>query len=149
MTSICYNAVVDADSAQTWTVIKQFGSISLWHTAIQESVIESGGPDGLVGCVRRLTLQGGVLLRERLLAVDDSQLSFTYCFEEAPLPVANYVMKVKLIPLTDQTSTVIQWMARFDLRESDPQGELLESIRALIVGGHNSLGAYLAESPAV
>lgn len=149
MTSICYNAVVDADSAQTWSVIKQFGGISLWHPAIQESVIESGGPDGLVGCVRRLTLQGGALLRERLLAVDDSQLSFTYCFEEAPLPVDHYVMTVKLIPLTDQTSTVIQWMARFDLREPDPQGELHESIRALIVGGHSSLGAYLAQSYAI
>jgi len=149
MTSICYNAVVDTDSTRTWSVIKQFGGISLWHPAIHESVIESGGPDGLVGCIRRLTLQGGAVLRERLLAVDESKLSFAYCFEEAPLPVDDYVMTVKLVPLTDQTSTVIQWIARFDLREPDPQGELLESIRALIVGGHNSLGTYLAQSSAI
>lgn len=146
MTSICYNAVVDADSAHTWSVIKQFGGISRWHPAIDESVIERGGPDGLVGCVRRLTLQGGALLRERLLAVDDSQLSFAYCFEETPLPVDNYVMTVKLIPITDQPRTVIQWKACFDLREPDPQSELLDSIRALIVSGHDSLGAYLTQS---
>jgi hypothetical protein len=145
MPSICYNAVVDADSAHTWRVIKQFGGISLWHPAIDESVIESGGPDGMVGCVRRLTLQGGAILRERMLAVDDSQLSFAYCFEEAPLPVDNYVMSVKLIPLTDQQRTVIQWKACFDLREPDPQSELPDSIRALIVDGHNSLGTYLAQ----
>jgi len=42
MTSICYNALVEADSAHTWSVIKQFGGISLWHPAIHESVIESG-----------------------------------------------------------------------------------------------------------
>lgn len=149
MTSICYNALVEADSAHTWSVIKQFGGISLWHPAIHESVIESGEPDGLVGSIRCLTLEGGVLLRERLLAVDDVQLSFTYCFEEAPLPVDNYVMTVKLIPLTDRASTVIQWLASFDLREPDPQGELLETIRALIVGGHDSLGAYLAQSSAI
>lgn len=146
MTSICYNAVVDAGSAHTWSVIKQFGGISLWHPAIHESVIESGGPDGLVGCIRRLTLQGGAVLRERLLAIDDDQLSFTYCFEEAPLPVDNYVMTVKLVPLTDQPCTVIQWKAQFDLREPDPQSELLDSIRALIVGGHSSLGNYLTQS---
>lgn len=148
MTSICYNAIVDADSAHTWSVIKRFGGISRWHPAIQESVIESGGPDGLVGCVRRLTLEGGALLRERLLAIDDSDLSFTYCFEEAPLPVDNYVMTVKLVPLTDQPSTVIQWNAQFDLREPDPQSELVDSMRGLIVGGHNSLGAYLTQSTA-
>jgi hypothetical protein len=115
-------------------------------SSIDESVIESGGPGGLVGCVRRLTLQGGALLRERLLAVDDSHLSFAYCFEEAPLPVDNYVMTVELIPLTDQPRTVIRWKACFDLREPDPQSELLDSIRELIVGGHSSLATYLAQS---
>lgn len=148
MPSIRYNAVVDTDAARTWSVIRQFGGISLWHPAIHESAIESGGTDGQVGCIRRLALQGGAVLRERLLAVDDSQLSLAYRFEEAPLPVDDYVMTIKLVPLTAQPRTVIQWLARFDLREPDPQGDLLESIRALIIGGHNSLGTFLTQSPA-
>jgi hypothetical protein len=148
MPIIRYNAVVETDAARTWSVIKQFGGISMWHPAIDESVIENGGSDGEVGCIRRLTLRGGAVLRERLLAADDSQLGLAYRFEEAPLPVDDYVMTINLVPLTAQPRTVIQWTARFDLRQPDPQGDLLASIRALIIDGHNSLGTYLTQSPA-
>lgn len=148
MPSIQYNAIVDSDAARTWQVLKQFSGISRWHPAIRESVIENDETDGLVGCVRRLVLQDGAVLRERLLAVDEGQLSFSYRFEEAPLPVDNYVMTVKLIPLTGQASTIILWSANFDHREQDHQAEQLEGIRALIVGGHDSLRAYLAQPSA-
>lgn len=143
MPSIHYNAIVDSDSKRVWDVLKQFGGISKWHPAIPVSLIEGDQPDGLVGCVRRLTLQDGAILRERLLAVDESQLTFSYRFEEAPLPVDDYVMIVKLIPLCGQGKTVIQWQATFDNREPDPQGHQVEGIRSLIVGGHESLQAYL------
>lgn len=147
MPSVHYNAIVEKDSTRVWEVLKQFGRINQWHPAIPESVIEDGQPDGLPGCIRRLTLQGGAILRERLLAVDESQMSFSYCFEEAPLPVDDYVMTVKLIPLCGQDKTVIQWAASFDNREPDPQGQQVDVIRELIVGGHDSLQAYLNSQP--
>lgn len=144
MPSVHYNALIDSDAARVWHVLKQFGAISQWHPAISHSLIEEGQPDGLVGCIRRLNLQDGTLLRERLLALDDSQLSFSYRFEEAPLLVDDYVMTVKLIPISGKENTLIQWSARFDNREPDPEGHYLEIIRELIVGGHDSLQTYLA-----
>lgn len=143
MPSVHYNAMIDSRAKRVWTVLKQFGGISQWHPAIPESLIENSQPDGLVGCIRRLTLENGGILRERLLAMDDSQLSFSYRFEEAPLPVDDYVMTVKLIPVCGQDKTLIQWSARFENREPDPQGEQLTVIRDLIVGGHDSLQDYL------
>lgn len=144
MPSVHYNALIESDATQVWRVLKQFGGISQWHPSILQSIIENGQPDGLVGCIRRLTLKGGATLRERLLALDDSQLSFSYRFEQAPLPVDDYVMTVKLIPISGQAMTLIQWSARFDDREPDPEGQQREVIRELIVGGHHSLQAYLA-----
>jgi len=143
MPSVHYNALIDSSAKPIWSLLKQFGGISQWHPAISESLIEDNQPDGLVGCIRRLTLANGAILRERLLAMDDSQLSFSYRFEEAPLPVDDYVMTVKLIPICGQEQTLIQWSARFDNREPDPQGKQLEVIRDLVVGGHNSLQAYM------
>ncbi|WP_219729155.1 hypothetical protein, partial [Pectobacterium odoriferum] len=64
---------------------------------------------------------------------------------EAPLPVDNYVATVKLIPLSSESRTVVQWMAAFDTRDPDPQGEQVADIRALIVGGHNSLQQFLSD----
>lgn len=143
MPSVHYNALIDSGANQVWKLLKQFGGISQWHPAISESSIEDSQPDGVVGCIRRLTLENGAMLRERLLAVDDSQLSFSYRFEEAPLPVDDYVMTVKLIPICGQEQALIQWSARFDNREPDPLGRQLDVIRDLIVGGHDSLQAYL------
>lgn len=53
--------------------------------------------------------------------MDNSQLSFSYCFKEAPLPVNDYVMTVRLIPVSGQNKTLIQWTARSDNREPDPR----------------------------
>lgn len=143
MPSVHHNALVNSDATQVWSVIKQFANISQWHPVVTRSLIEDGQPDGLVGCIRTLTLQDGAILRERLLAMDDSQLSFSYRFEEAPLPVDDYVMTVKLIPVSGQDKTLIQWSARFDNQEPDPQGLQLDIIHGLIVSGHDSLQAYL------
>ncbi|GAB7543106.1 SRPBCC family protein [Cupriavidus sp. 8B] len=146
MPTVEYSAVVDAQAGRVWSVLKKFGEISKWHPAIPESVIEAGQPDGMVGCIRRLTLQDGAILRERLLAVDESNLNFSYRFEEAPLPLDNYVAMVKLIPLTGQDKTVIQWSANFETREPDPQGQYAAAVQELIVTGHMSLQRHLNEA---
>lgn len=144
MPSVHYNALIDSSAKPLWNLLKQFGRISRWHPAISESLIEDSQPDGLAGCIRRLTLENGAILRERLLAMDDSQLSFSYRFEEAPLPVDDYVMTVKLVPICGLDQTLIQWAARFDNREPDPEGKQIDTIRELIIGGHESLRAYVS-----
>lgn len=148
MPIVKFNAVIDSQAERVWSVLKQFGEISQWYPAISQSVIEDGLPDGLVGCVRRLTLQDGAILRERLLLVDESRRMLSYRFEEAPLPLDRYVANVTLVPLTGQDKTVVQWAASFETREPDPQGLHAQAIRDLIVSGHESLQRYLASNPA-
>lgn len=143
MPKVEYNAVIDAQAEHVWSVLRQFGGISQWHPAITQSLIEDNQPDGLVGCVRKLTLQDGDVLRERLLMVDECNLTFSYRFEEAPLPIDNYIATVRLVPLTGQVKTVVQWAASFETREPDPEGLHEQGIQDLIVSGHKSLASYL------
>lgn len=149
MAKVEYRALIDGAADRVWDVLKHFGQISQWHPAIPESIIEDGQPDGLVGCIRRLTLQDGAVLREKLLSVDEPDLQFSYRFVESPLPVDNYVATVRLIPLTGENTTVVLWNATFDTREPDPQGELTTTIESLIVGGHESLQVYLNKTATV
>ncbi|MCY1254173.1 Polyketide cyclase / dehydrase and lipid transport [compost metagenome] len=148
MPIVKYNAVVDDDATRTWDVLKAFGEISKWHPAISDSYIEDGKADGLVGCVRRLTLVGGAVLRERLLMVDEREMAFSYCFEEVPLPLDHYVAKVEVIPVTDQKKVIIRWTASFDVRDLAQQVEQTEGVRKLVVDGHESLQEYLKQNPA-
>lgn len=143
MAKVEYRALINGHADRVWAVLRQFGQISQWHPAVPHSIIEDNQPDGLVGCIRRLTLQDGAVLREKLLAVDASNLQFSYRFEESPLPVDNYVATVRLVPLTGEDKTVILWAATFDTREPDPHGQLTALIESLVVGGHEALQRHL------
>ena len=123
--------------------MKKFGEIQEWHPSIVGSSIEDNQPDGLVGCIRKLTLADGAVVRERLLSIDDRNTTLSYRFEESPLPLDNYVATVKLVSLTGQSKTFINWSARFDLQDLNTAEHYQELIRGLIVDGHNSLQLFL------
>ncbi|MDQ0741349.1 SRPBCC family protein [Pseudomonas sp. W4I3] len=140
-----FSAVLDSDTGHAWSVLKKFGEIHKWHPSIVQSSIEDNQPDGMVGCIRQLKLVDGAVVRERLLAVDDRNTMLSYCFEEAPLPLDNYVATVKLESLTGQSKTFIKWSAGFDLQNLNTGEHYQALIRQLIVDGHNSLQLFLEQ----
>lgn len=144
MPMVEFSAVMDGDAAQVWTVLKKFGEIHKWHPSIADSTIEDGESDGLVGCIRRLTLADGALVRERLLSVDDRLLTLSYRFEEAPLPLDNYVASVRLFAITGEPRTFVHWSASFDLQDLKTSELYQQVIRDLIVNGHASLQSFVA-----
>jgi hypothetical protein len=143
MPMVEFSAVLDSDAEHAWSVLKKFGEIQEWHPSIVESSIEDNQPDGLVGCIRKLTLADGAVVRERLLSIDDRNTTLSYRFEESPLPLDNYVATVKLASLTGQSKTFINWSASFDLQDLNTAAHYQELIRGLIVDGHNSLQLFL------
>lgn len=144
MTMVDYSAVLDSNAEQVWSVLKKFGEIQKWHPSIVKSAIEGGLPDGLTGCIRTLILADGAVVRERLLSVDDRALTLSYRFEEAPLPLDNYVATVRLVALTEHEQTLVTWSASFDLQEPNTAEHHQALIRSLIVEGHEGLQAMLA-----
>jgi hypothetical protein len=143
MTMVDYSAVLERNAEQVWDVLKKFGEIHKWHPSIVNSEIEGGVPDGLTGCVRRLVLADGTVVRERLLSVDDRGLTLSYRFEEAPLPLDNYVATVRLVALTECSQTLVTWSASFDLQQPNTAEQYQALIRSLIVEGHKGLQALL------
>ncbi|VVO04824.1 hypothetical protein PS718_02960 [Pseudomonas fluorescens] len=145
MPMVEFSAVMDSEAQRVWSVVKKFGEIHKWHPAIVQSNIESGWPDGLVGCVRKLTLADGAVVTERLLSVDDRALTLAYRFEQAPLPLDNYVASVRLMALTGQNRTLVTWSASFDLQEPNTAEHYQALIRNLIVDGHEGLQVFLVQ----
>ena len=85
------------------------------------------------------------MVRERLLSVDDRNTMLSYRFEEAPLPLDNYVATVQLASLTGQSKTFIRWSASFDLQDLTTAEHYEALVRGLIVDGHNSLQSFLQQ----
>ncbi|MGP4020183.1 SRPBCC family protein [Saccharopolyspora sp. 5N708] len=115
------SAVIEASAEQVWQAVRDFNGLVVWHPGIRASEIEGGGPADAVGCVRHLTLGDGAAVRERLIALDDVDRSYTYEFVTSPFPVRSYRATIRVAPITDTGHSFVEWFANFDADAADEQ----------------------------
>jgi hypothetical protein len=142
------SAIIEAPVETVWGAIRDFGALAAWHPALTLSGIEGGGDPDVVGCIRKLELQGGGAARERLLMLDDSRYTFSYNFETPAFPIDNYVATVELIPVTNGDKTFAQWTGTFDARpeETTDYGDVISN--AVFAAGWAALAGQLKDSAA-
>lgn len=139
MPEVYTSSVIGAPADQVWSAIRDFNGLPDWHPAIAESRIEGGAPADQVGCVRAFRLKDGGFIRERLLAMSDYDLSFTYSILESPMGLENYVATLKLTPITDGAKTFAEWSAEFDC-PPEREAELVELVgTGVFQGGFDAL----------
>jgi hypothetical protein len=114
MTRVYVSSVIDAPAAEVWKIVRNFNALPQWTPFVAESRIEHNAPPDQIGCIRNFRLKDGGLIRERLLALSDYDLSCSYSILESPMGVENYVATLSLTPVTDGGSTFIEWQADFD-----------------------------------
>ena len=124
------STIVEAPAERVWAVLRDFGAEGGWHPAIRRADIERGEPGDRVGCTRRLVLEDGSELTERLLTLSDLEMTYSYCMLETPIPLFNYVAHVRLLPVTDVDGTFWHWQSRFDTRAGEEA-----SMTALVAEG--------------
>lgn len=115
-----YASTILKASVQTvWSLVRDFNALPSWAPPVARSKIEGGLDADVVGCVRSFYLHNGDHVRERLLALDDSNYTFTYNFEKPAFPVKNYVATLRLYPVTHTDETFAEWTATFDEAPGD------------------------------
>lgn len=143
MARISVSTVLPHPVETVWGVLRDFNGHDRWHPAVADSHIERGQPADRIGCVRRFHLADGSELRERLLALSDADLAFSYCLLETPVPLLNYVAHVRLAPVTDGDMTFWLWESRFDTpagRDAELKRVVAEDIYQ---GGFDAIRAHL------
>lgn len=108
------STVIDTPADDLWSILRDFNSHSRWHPAVETSRIEGGETGDRIGAVRDFRLTDGSRIREQLLYLSDSKLSFGYCILEAPAPLRNYVAHVRLRPVTGEDACLWEWRASFE-----------------------------------
>jgi uncharacterized protein YndB with AHSA1/START domain len=111
--------ILKAPVETVWSLVRNFNGLPLWAPAIAKSKIEGGLDADVVGCVRSFHTQDGGHIRERLLALDDANYTFTYNFEKPAFPVKNYLATLRLYPVTATDHTFAEWTATFDEAPED------------------------------
>jgi hypothetical protein len=122
-TRICTSAVIDAPIEKVWAKVRDFNNLPEWHPKFSRSHIEGGLPSDQVGCVRNFDIAGGGgTIRERLLALSDTEHYFRYCILTSPLPVKDYVAQLTLYPVTMGNKTFGIWIAECKVTNGDEAG---------------------------
>jgi hypothetical protein len=113
MTHVYVSTVIPAPAADVWRIVRDFNGLPDWTPFVADSRIESGMASDQIGCIRNFRLKDGGVIREKLLALSDYDLSCTYAILESPMEVTEYVATLSLTPVTETNATFAEWTADF------------------------------------
>ncbi len=133
MASVTTRISIDAPAERVWNTIRPFGNIDRYVAPVKRSE-----PDGYgVGMTRRLALQDGGQVSERLERLDDEARALTYTMIDGPLPVTDYVSTMAVKSDSEQRCTVT-WECHFE-PDGVPAEVLTPDLEALYRSGLDGL----------
>lgn len=136
------SAIIPADAAAVWAVVRDFDGLPRWHPAIATSELETPGDS--VGAVRHLTLEDGGEVREVLVSLDDTRRSLTYEILTSPFPVRLYRSTIRVVPVTTTGESFVEWSLVFDC-DADDADQLTRLFgEGVFGGGLAGLGAHFS-----
>jgi uncharacterized protein YndB with AHSA1/START domain len=102
------STVIDGPVEKVWGVIRDFAGMGGWHDDITKMHMIGGVRSDKVSGTRDFMFGEGHL-HEKLLHLDDTERSFSYCITRSDMPWMNYVSGPRLWPVTDGNRTFGIW----------------------------------------
>lgn len=147
MPHVFASTVIPASPDQIWGFLRDFARVDAWHPDVVSASIEDTDPGPRVGLERTITLRDGSVMRERLLALDDDQHSYTYSLVESPLPISEHSSTVTLFPVTTDDATFVSWSVDFVVEGDEPEG-LVDGVRdQVMIAGFDGMRVRAVASP--
>jgi uncharacterized protein YndB with AHSA1/START domain len=131
MPRVYISTVIPAPAADVWRVVRDFNGLPNWTPFVANSRIEGGSKSDQVGCIRNFQLKDGGIIREKLLALSDYDMSCTYSILESPMAVTDYIATLSLTPITDGNTTFAEWQADFECppnKEADLKRQIGDTV---------------------
>jgi Polyketide cyclase / dehydrase and lipid transport len=122
---------------EVWAKIGGWCALADWHPAIAKcEEKDEGGKKHRV-----LTTKDGGVIKESMIKSDAA--SYTYQIDESPLPVANYVATLAVVPDRDDKDEVnVVWSAKFDPKGAS-EADAQKAITGIFKAGLDAIRAKL------
>ncbi|MBP2316013.1 SRPBCC family protein [Azospirillum soli] len=122
-TEVTESVILPVPVEKVWQQIGPFCGLSDWHPAVEKCELrrQAGAQE------RVITVKGGGMIEERLLASSKDAHRIKYSILSSPLPVKDYVATVSVKP-AEKGSRVV-WKAKFT-----PNGASDDEARKIIAG---------------
>jgi hypothetical protein len=131
-TRISDSAIIDAPPELIRKVLRDFSAVAQWHPAVEDCIIEGSGPADRVGAVRAIHLRDGTPLRERVTALSDKDMGYSYSVIDSPLPLAYHSSTVSLLGIEGGAKALATWYVEFRLTQGDPE-QMANAIRSSVI----------------
>jgi hypothetical protein len=113
---------------ELWSRVGGWGTIHQWHPAVTATEVSQDGSR------RTLTLADGGVIIEKLL--EQGERSYSYRFEESPLPVKDYSATIRVRP--DDGGSTLEWEGTFE-PAGVSESEAVELIEGIYQAGLDAL----------
>ncbi len=133
MSEIEVNEEFQSSADTVWKKFSDFGGIAEWAPGVESCELEGEG----IGAVRAVGMPGGVVIKERLEAIDEAARRLSYSIAEGPMPLENYLATVQVSQVGDGCRVV--WGASFDA----PDGVPAEAVGTGVSGAYSGMLAAL------
>lgn len=121
-----------------WAAVGAFCDIQTWHPAVEKCDLSE--KDGAT--YRTLTLKGGGMIYEKLVAYDKDKHTYSYTIEDGVLPVQNYTSTLSVV--AKDGGSLIQWSGKFDAKGASDE-DAVKTMTGVYQGGVDALGAKVAK----
>lgn len=95
-------------AGRAWALLGDFAGNHRWMPAVTGSTVHGSG----IGATRRLTMDGGGYVDERLVARDEAGMSYRYEMFAGSVPVREYVSEIAV--RGDGHTCEVHWTAQFE-----------------------------------
>jgi hypothetical protein len=110
-----------------------------------ESHIEDGKAETEIGCIRNFKVVSGATIREKLLALSDTDHLVSYSIIATPQPISNHRSTLQLRRVTDGDLTYAEWSASFETPPGEGDAIARGMGENVFQGGFNALKAHFAK----
>lgn len=140
MSDVAVDVDFSSSADAVFKVFADFGGIAAWGPGIVSCKVEGSG----IGAVRSVEMPGGVVMQERLEALDDSDRVLVYSIVGDPPLIADYLATIKVSATGNGCR--VDWSATFDAPEGAPAEAIAGAVSGAYLKTLAALKAHLGES---
>ena len=132
----CYNSVVvNAPFEKVWETIRNFHDLG-WAAGVVTGVEVKGDLKGDQIGAKRIINDA---FHETLLTLDEDEHTFSYSIDDGPDPLAkgtvtNYVGSVRVLPVTDNDTTFVEWQSIYESANDSAIADFCNPIYVALLG---------------
>lgn len=131
MTKVSMTTDLNVAADKLWQLVGNFNGLPDWHPGVEKSELKEEGQ------VRKLDIKGGGVIVEKLIKKSSREKIYSYTIEDSPLPVSNYIAKIK-VKDNGKGKSIVEWSSEF-VAKGATEKDAIDAVQGVYQTGLDNL----------